>query len=434
MAGELSFDGRTPATPEQIVAYKNAMRTLGGVASDELVGGAAAQVKRRALLTSLITASNRAKLGNPIQNPVIVSGSGVTITQSSSAPSGLTRNLNPANTIAGGPIKYYGGSPVGAGGATVRAQAPGGYTSSRYETIFEGLSAAFYLENSASGKEFRVIVGNRYVGDGSGQPILFNTDNGLYLQATFPTRDNYKFAIERQYTAGIQGLLLDPFSQAWATPDPAPTFFMVGDSYTGGTGGAFRTAAYEYAMAHMMGLNMMDNGVGGSGYIQPSFTTFGDPTRLSQVASQPFSVVGVAGGINEPTGTTDAAMSAAGLAYFQAVRARQPDALIIVYGVWPGSTGPSVEMIGRENALLAAFNTWADPFSIFVPISTDVKPWLFGQGRAGSQGGTGNTNIYIGGLDGTDATHLNAGGHVYVGKRAAQETLSRIERKLAEIQ
>jgi len=403
------------------------------VTADFLSGSAAAQVRQRAILTSALTAANRARNNNPISNPVIVSGSGVTVTQSSTAPSALTRNINPANTIASSPIKYYGGNPVGAGGATVRAQAPGGYTSSRYETVFEGTSAAFYLENSASGKEFRVIIGNRYVGDGSGLPLLFNTDNGLYLQVTMPVRDNYKFAIERHYTAGIQGLLLDPLSQAWATPDPAPTFFMVGDSYTGGTGGAFRTAAWEYALAHLLGLNMMDNGVGGSGYIQPSFPVFGDASRLAQVASQSFDIVGVAGGINEPTGTTDTALMAAATLYWQNVRLRQPNALIIVFGVWSGSTGPSAEIIGRENALATAFNAWADPFSIFVPISTDVKPWLFGQGRVASPGSTGNTSIYIGGLDGTDATHPNAAGHVYLGKRGAQETLARIERKLAQI-
>lgn len=44
MAGELSFDGRTPATPEQIAAFKAMIRSLNGVAADEAFGALATKI------------------------------------------------------------------------------------------------------------------------------------------------------------------------------------------------------------------------------------------------------------------------------------------------------------------------------------------------------------------------------------------------------
>lgn len=397
--------------------------------------------RKIALLHAFLARANSALLSNPIDGAVLTSGGGaVTIAQSATAPAGLTRVVNPRAGIAAGttPMAAYGGTLVdGTFGSLVRIRRGStGFTTSRFESLVDGAAVAFNLDAGTAPGTFRVLVDNRYIG-ANGTPTNFLPADGGYVTLTFPNRAVRKVAIEREYQAGVQGILTEPTAQVWRPSDRPLTFFMVGDSYTGGTGSVFRGGGWAYVLGHLLGLNMIDDGVGGSGYTRTGFATFGSAARIALATETAYDVIGVAGGVNDSiTGTgadTPAGLTAAALSYYQALRAGQPRALIVVFGAWAGGTGPSTDRKDAETAIKAAFDAWADPFSIFIPINTDPYPWVYGQGRVASPTGTGNADLLLGGLDGTDATHPNDSGHIEIGRRGARALVGVVERLLAGI-
>jgi hypothetical protein len=73
---------------------------------------------------------------------------------------------------------------------------------------------------------------------------------------------------------------------------------------------------------------------------------------------------------------------------------------------------------------VTAFN---DPYCKFIPQTTDPSgSWINGTGRTGATNGTGNADIYIGGVSGTDTTHPNDLGHLYLAYRAANRIATAI--------
>jgi lysophospholipase L1-like esterase len=345
-----------------------------------------------------------------------------TISQASTAPVALTKSFNPA-LFATGPLDFFGGDPYWAFGSVVRAKRGTGFTESRYETIFDGSSICFYLENSAY-PSFTVLAGNpdgplTYV-KGTGGVTLLTTANGVYVTITFPSRGIYRVAIEREYQSGIQGLYIEPTAQAWRPNKPHITALVVGDSITGGTGASFYGSAWEYVTGRALGWDIWSDGVGGSGYL--AGTPFSDPTRTSLLTLKPFDVVVIAGGINDANATNAPGVQSAAASYFASVRAALPNALIVVLGAWAGSTGPSTgpnSVSDVESKIKAAFNVFADFNSVFIPVSTDNQPWIYGTGHVAAPAGSGNADLYVGGLDGTDLTHPNDAGHSMLGKRCA---------------
>lgn len=159
-------------------------------------------------------------------------------------------------------------------------------------------------------------------------------------------------------------------------------------------------------------------GVGLTGY-----SNAGTGTRGKCISQMPFSINAIAydlvaffHGFNDYNQFPQATIVADALACWRYARLQQPNAFIEVYGIPGEATGPNVGMPPVENALAAAFASWADPFSKFIPVTTDPNgAWLTGTGRVGAPNGTGNSDIYVS----SDGIHPEQpAGQVYLGGKA----------------
>lgn len=172
-------------------------------------------------------------------------------------------------------------------------------------------------------------------------------------------------------------------------------------------------------MGKMLGwTDVREVAVGGTGFINPSTyaSTFGDATRVADIVEANPDVIVVSATPNDNSYTASA-ITAAALAAFQAYRTAMPKALIIVGGIFPGSTGPGSTALANENAVKAAFDQWADGNSWFIPVATDpTGSWIFGTGKVGAANNSGNSDLYV---NSADTVHPSQDGHDYFARRWA---------------
>ncbi|WP_294328623.1 hypothetical protein [uncultured Sphingomonas sp.] len=286
----------------------------------------------------------------------------------------------------------------------------------------------FRMSNVVSGG-VRVLVNGQYV-DPVGHDV---TGSSQYLIIDFAG-----VRAVRDITIQLQGLVvlfstrIDAYSR-WYDPTPADPFSILwhGDSHTeSGT----NAAPYWASACHIVGerLGAWENwnagfastkytGLGGASGLR---FTIGDAMKRT-LTKRAWTMVVVRGCFND-IGQPSAAITAAVLAALREIRRTNPYALIVVLGVEGGATGPSAGIIAAEVAKKAAFDAFADNFSLWIPLSTRAKPVHFGTGRVGALakdqnpvGITGNSDLYFG-PDSTPA-HANAAGEAYLGRLLASE-------------
>ena len=105
--------------------------------------------------------------------------------------------------------------------------------------------------------------------------------------------------------------------------------------------------------------------IGLTGYYNIGGSRRAIPTRVPvYINYEQLTYILNAAGFND--GTSFAPTYAGAISTWQQQRAAQPNALIVVMGVWP-SANPSAKSPIETN-IKAAFDAWADPFSIFIPV------------------------------------------------------------------
>jgi len=196
---------------------------------------------------------------------------------------------------------------------------------------------------------------------------------------------------------------------------------ITGDSYTGATGASSTNLSWANIVGNLLGFrDTRACGIGGTGYLAPSSgTAWKCIHHISDVTTPSPDVVIFAHGANDAS-YSSSAVTAEALLNYQAVRAALPNAVIIVLGPWALASGPSAGILATEAAILAAVTAFNDPLCKFVRQTTDpAGSWINGTGRTGATNGTGNADIYIGGVAGTDTSHPNDLGHLYLARRAS---------------
>lgn len=196
---------------------------------------------------------------------------------------------------------------------------------------------------------------------------------------------------------------------------------ITGDSYTAATGASSTNLSWANIVGNLLGFrDTRACGIGGTGYLAPATgTAWKCIDHISDVTTPSPDVVIFAHGANDASYST-AAVTAEALLNYQTVRAALPNAVIIVLGPWALASGPSASILATEAAILAAVTAFNDPLCKFVRQTTDpAGSWINGTGRTGATNGTGNADIYIGGVAGTDTSHPNDLGHLYLARRAS---------------
>ncbi|PZU10273.1 SGNH/GDSL hydrolase family protein [Sphingomonas sp.] len=286
-----------------------------------------------------------------------------------------------------------------------------------------GTSSTHYYRLQVDGQYINKTP-QAFVGAGNADTITVTLDGQPHV-----------VTLESSQTVAILRIRVAPtatLSRPVRSPDSIVAL-VTGDSYSEGFGSQYRfMGAWPATAATLLGVDdMRIVALGGTGYIQTNSTT-GAPKIADQVAvwklSNPdlvasngamsaVSMVINAGGYNDWSNTS-AAIAAAGLDAWTKERATAPNALIVVTGPWAGVHGEAdTKTLADEAALKAAFLTWADPNSLFVPINSDPAPWITGTGKVGGTTGDGNADTLM--ANESPRVHPSFAGHQWIARRVA---------------
>ena len=199
---------------------------------------------------------------------------------------------------------------------------------------------------------------------------------------------------------------------------------VYGDSFGEGTGTTIAeggsSAGFGNVAGYLLGgvdLDIVQMALGGTGFINTNGSVGNFLDHIDDLDAQPIDEVWIEGGINDayPSNTV-AAITAAALAFFQAVRAKLPNAPIVVLGI---ARTDAANAATTEDAVKAAFDYWADMNSMFIPFQTTGAKLFNGSNSDDSVASNFSANAYGGGRDGTDNTHPNGKGHQYMAEYIA---------------
>lgn len=321
-----------------------------------------------------------------LSNPIINGPDTITtVTQSGSTDATLTNSYNLAVPVAAAPITFLGGNGYTPFGSVARALVPGngGAGAVGYESFVDGTVVELQMEVISGKDKFQLIVDDKYVGSGSAGsvvPTLFSTNDGVYVKLVFSTPGPHLVRVEREGVVGLSGFRMLPYEGAQPSTRRYPKVLFVTDSYgiTASPSNIIQSACIPNIAGLLLGWNVYANTLGGTGYTGTT-SPFDAAARLDVVAAKDWDAIVNLGGINDIGNS--ATVAARALQTWQAQRLAAPNAKIIVGGTWTGTFLSGSATV--EQNLLTAFNTWADPNSIFVPISNSAqtKPFTSGDGR-----------------------------------------------------
>lgn len=343
---------------------------------------------------------------------------------------------NSANYIASGiaAAKYLitGGIPVpnGTGNITAysvtRPSGTGGNTSGNGGTKQTYQWAVEFVTDAPKVQIRHAGTSSTYMIEVDDQPISATalvhaaTAGGtVYALLDFGTSTaTHKVRIEYQASSSFGQVDVGPTYSVWAPSDEhSVRVCTVGDSVDGGTGAVLAAGAWSKYLGKLLGwADVRQVSYGGTGFTNNAGTlnTFGSALRVSDVVAHSPDLLIISASQNDDASTA-AAITAAALAAFRAYRTALPGVPIVVMGADAGSSGPSATRLANSAAVKAAFDTWADSRSWWVPNCADPSgSWQSGTGTTGGPTGTGNRDRF-----GFDASHPNDAGHRYLGQRAA---------------
>ncbi len=249
-------------------------------------------------------------------------------------------------------------------------------------------------------------------------PLAWVGASTMYILLTFASRAVRHIRVEMDSYGGFRGVNVPPTGSIWPVAFPGRIkASVVGDSLGAQTGYSRPNGGFAYSLGKLLGwADVRSASWGGSGYVATgaAASTFGSAVRVADVVAANPDLIVIPGSGND-NGLSG--VPAAALAAWVAYRAALPTVPIIVGGLFPGVGGPSAATLATENALKATFDTWADPHSYWVPISTDPGgAWFAGTGRVSATNGSGNTDLYVG----SDGIHPSQAGHDFYARQWAR--------------
>lgn len=171
-----------------------------------------------------------------------------------------------------------------------------------------------------------------------------------------------------------------------------------------------------------MGWKLFSRSIGGTGYSAANASSSNLPALKDRLADMtiggvPFDVYVF------PNGTNDQAYAATtlqadALTCWQAARAANPLAPIIIFGPWPRPAVSSANLTAIDTALRAAYAEFDDPYSVYIGTfsSTPDDNWIYGSSDDAAPVSGEPSGLYIY-HDASPGGHLNGPGAAYVGNR-----------------
>lgn len=278
----------------------------------------------------------------------------------------------------------------------------------RASVLTDAPKLAFGVAPVTAAVKYRFLVDGQYA-DLTG--IGTTATTGLtreYLQLDFAgVRKLRMITIEGDRTCAIKQLQISLFDRLQKPNLNKPKVVWLGDSYPEGAAATLYSNGIAPQLGDYLGVSIQAAGVGATGWVQtvsPVYT-FGQRLADLSLMGEPDMVILQASLNDRLQNATD--VQAACAAFLPQVRTLLPNSVICVIGAFPGALTPAA-VSGTENAVKAAFASWADPNSFFVPISTvsiasTAAPWVDGTGKVGGTNGSGNSDFYTA----SDGVHLS---------------------------
>ncbi|MDR3512615.1 MAG: hypothetical protein P4L73_13350 [Caulobacteraceae bacterium] len=400
-----------------------------------------------------------------------------TITLQTSAPSGYGNLYYSAvsGVLQTTPFSFFGGVPIPSSGThgvvyqwSMSTATGSGYSNSNIvQTEFGGTrqlhaeadaiefmhegTKLFVLLNMTTTLPIRILVNDQYVSL-TGSAVSANGNTWVIIDFT---QGGTISAANARALRRIRIETEDATSFEWAgTPAteslrPIPTNDVVhvlweGHSVVRGFGSSIRGNGYSQVTCKLLGWrDCRQLALEGSGILNPATVATTYDTRITDFDQYPGAdVCLVDNSLNDSTPTYVSTYQAAFITHVGHIRAHQPNCLIIILGAFPGATGPSTgtgSVVALEQTIQASVGAYTtatgDTNIIFVPISTlSPTPVIFGTGTCGSTNGSGNSDIYIGGSQGTndasncvDTVHPTDTGHMAYARYLSGAILSALQ-------
>ena len=265
---------------------------------------------------------------------------------------------------------------------------------------------------TVSGANFGLAVNGEFVAyvnvGSSNQPSFFLFDFGSAATRRIEVFSRYEY---------WNGLVTEPGAVIAPHNYNGPTFAMMGDSLTAGTGGAQDGTVARIVAECLDILDFRQFGYGGSGYVNNA----GGAKFINRIAEfvlAPRDLYVIAGGEND-LGSSLSAFETDVDAFYTALLAEGIDPLkIVIVGMFSKGDPTPTRITFHESLRAKAAEIGAH---FIDPLGVDgTNPWIFGTGRVGTPAGDGNADFYAG-SDGS--IHWSPDGHVFVGKNIARELI-----------
>ena len=230
---------------------------------------------------------------------------------------------------------------------------------------------------------------------------------------------------------------VEPGSQIWPTENnDQVTAIVISDSIFAGSGFGpmLPGGSVTNRLSSLLGWSdVWDFSTGGTGYINrgagPGTTSDKFGYRITEAATRNPDIWIFAGSLNDKSSTA-AAITAAALACYQAVRATGSKAPIIALGCWSIDDSLYTTNLSQiETAIQAAVTQFADPLGLtfFVPIRLDsVFPWITGAWNNSASANSSSSTLYIA----SDLIHPVELGTAYFAQKIASAIKAQVLPKL----
>lgn len=269
----------------------------------------------------------------------------------------------------------------------------------------------------AATSRIRVLIDGRYA-DKTGVSTA-TTSGGNTLSLVWPagtSRTMRRYDVEYEKDGGFFGVRVAPGDMVQPIATGARyRIAVLGDSVAAGIGATHAADGFAFHAGRRLGnmdLDMVAMGIGGTGFCNAGAAA-AFPDRLDDLLLQPVDEVWIAGGANDQAFSADQATAAA-LACLKGVRARCPDAPILLLGSFVGG-GDNAAARVTETAIRAGFYQFADPLAAFIPFNLAIPPLQTGNFQNPA---AGNYQFY--GQGTSDTTHPSDAGHDYIGAYIAE--------------
>jgi lysophospholipase L1-like esterase len=321
-----------------------------------------------------------------------------------------------AFTYSGG-TAYRGAVPTNGGNfpaylGVLLGAYPGSTSSSPVSIDFDidtvDATGRFELYFTGNGLKVRVAVQNasgiwEYVTSGATW-TLANDGNAYFLPLTMGAAGTYRIRVECAAGVKFRGVNCGATDSVRAAPKPRRRYIIVGDSYSEPTisdsGSNMSSDGWPQKLSYLTGFEVWSAGSGGTGYVNPN-SGAGRQKFRDRLATDilPFTPDGVifAGGINDTSFTTAAAVGVEAAACFDQVRAALPNCdLIAISPFWPSAitTNSTTNLLAVRDAIQAA----AEARGIkFLDLLSLPAPAYLGSWSSTLQGATlvGATSIQV---------------------------------------